>query len=68
MDTNNGEQVTMAMVMLADALGIDPASMVLAGRTVPEGIELRILIVPEETESDEMAEMRSKVEQAMGEL
>lgn len=65
MDNVNNEQTTKAMVLLCQALGIDPAAIMLAGYAVPEGYELRILIVPDE--SDDMAEMRQKVEQAMRE-
>lgn len=47
------EQVSMAAVMLARALGIDPAAMMLAVRPTPFGVEVRLTIVPDVDETDD---------------
>lgn len=56
----NEEKVTILLAMLATEMGIDPAAMLVAGGECPQGYELRILIVRDE--SEEESEIRAKIE------
>jgi hypothetical protein len=41
------ERMSAALVAMADALGVDPAAMIVVGGSCPEGMVLHILIVPD---------------------
>lgn len=66
------DDVSKALVMLAQAMGIDPLAISLAGRPCPMGIELRVIITPdlaEEIDMDqEVSAMMDQVEKIMGSL
>lgn len=56
----NEERITMLLAALARELGENPAAMLVAGRECPQGYELTILIVRDESEDE--SEVRAKVE------
>lgn len=43
----DNEEMTMGLMMVCEALGIDPATIMAAGRMTPDGYELRVMIVPD---------------------
>jgi hypothetical protein len=62
----NEQEVTKAIVQLCEALDIDPAAMMVAVAKVDIGYEVRILIVPDEAETEESeseAEIRRMVDE-----